>query len=226
MTSQPALTVFEPAEDEPKNRVAARAAGADLPGHAGIKRRVRPDGGGRGPPAELLRGAGPRLSGRRRGMDLDASTDLFPHVRADRRFRPRVDACLFSREGGGRHGHGGLGALPRLGDGLLAGASRHGAGRVARDSGDDGGPARGPRGQANRPVRGDPLDDRLPDEQPVPDGLSAISSCGLANLLGPGGVAGQAVQPPREGDGEILEPDAKPKRSSNSAPPTSARTSG
>ena len=41
--------------------------------------------------------------------------DLFPHVRADRRFRPRLNLHLSGRQGGGRPGRCGLEALPELG---------------------------------------------------------------------------------------------------------------
>ena len=75
--------------------------------------------------------------------------------------------------------------------------------------GDDDASTRGPRGQADRPVRDHPPDDRLSGEQPGPDGLSAIPSGRITDRLGLGGVADQAVQPPGQRDGEVLESDER-----------------
>ena len=86
-------------------------------------------------------------------------------------------------------------------------------------------PAGGPGGQADRSLRGDSPDDRIPGQQQAPHGLSALSPRRVADLLGLGGVPGQAVQPPGQRDREVLEPDPS-RNDPPTAAPTSAKTTG
>src|SRR5208282_1926084 len=61
------------------------------------------------------------------------------------------------------------------------------------------------RGQAHRSVLCDLQNDRLLRAQPAPNGLPSVSPTGFTGLLGPGGIADQAIQSAGQRNREILE---------------------
>ena len=113
-----------------ETHLAARVAGSDVRGHAGIQRSVRPDGGGRGPSAEFLRGAGPRFLGDGGAWIWTLQRTYFPTFEPIVDFVHVLSYVYLAAKAAGGPATCGLETLSRLGDGLLARASRHRAGEL------------------------------------------------------------------------------------------------